>query len=65
MLSENIKFIRKQLGMSQQEFAKILGRAQSVICHWEAGTKTPSYQSLLLLDKLAKQNKIKINLLTE
>ena len=36
-----IRNIRKQLGMTQAEFAKMLGRSRATVFHWERGTYAP------------------------
>ncbi len=62
-LGENIKSIRTKLKMSQREFAKEIGCAQSLISSYELGTKKPSYNLLVALDSLAKKYKVKVRLL--
>lgn len=63
MLGEKIKLIRKTIRMSQREFAKELGCAQSLISSYEANLKKPSYDLLVALDAIAKKYKVKVKLL--
>ena len=44
----NIKILRKELGLTQVEFAKLLGTTQMTISTWENG-KCPDY-----INKLAE-----------
>lgn len=41
VLSENIKFYRKQNGLTQKELAKILGVAPTAVSAWELGRNKP------------------------
>jgi putative transcriptional regulator len=38
----NIKEIRKQLGMTSQEFATVVGVSISTVSRWETGRSKPS-----------------------
>jgi repressor LexA len=40
-ISENIKSLRAQHGMSQDEFGKIAGLTGKAVSTWENGTKEP------------------------
>ncbi len=51
MIARNIRALRCQRGMSQQELAERSKVSNSYICQCESGKKTPSVK---LLDKLAK-----------
>lgn len=62
-LGESIKYIRKQAGMSQREFAKVIGCSQTLISSIELGIKNPSYDVLKIFSDFAKSHKIKISLL--
>lgn len=42
---------RKRISLSQQEFSKKIGKAQSVICAWEKGQTSPDAE---LLPAIAK-----------
>lgn len=63
MLGEKIRLIRKTIRMSQREFAQEVGCAQSLISSYEANTKKPSYDLLVILDSIAKKYKVKVKLL--
>ncbi|MBE5040135.1 helix-turn-helix transcriptional regulator [Oscillospiraceae bacterium DSM 107454] len=52
MLSEKIKTIREQLGMTQAELARKLGLTRSSINGWEMGLSVPSTQYIVELAKL-------------
>lgn len=43
-IAENIKRLREEKGLSQFEFAKIVGVSQPMIAQIERGTKNPSFQ---------------------
>lgn len=43
---------RKALGMSQLEFSKRLGKAQSVVCAWEKGQTSPDADMLPAIAKV-------------
>lgn len=49
MFSERIRFIRKNLSLSQQEFGKQLGVSRDVICNLEYGRVEPKEPFLTLL----------------
>ena len=50
-LAKNIKYYRKQLGMTQTELAKKLNGKKSLVCNYEKGYSTPD---ILTVCKLAK-----------
>ena len=41
MNSEQIRKIRKRLGLSQREFAKLIGAGLRTVAGWEIGESTP------------------------
>lgn len=41
-LSERIKSIRKNAGLTQQEFGLLFGVAKNTVCQYETGRSTPS-----------------------
>ena len=51
-ISENLKQLRLQKGISQRELADKLNVDRSTITHWENGDRTPSYSDLSTLAKL-------------
>lgn len=40
-MNHRIKFLRKQLGLNQSEFAAKIGVSQTAVAAWEAGTRNP------------------------
>lgn len=50
-LAENIKYYRKQMGMTQSQLAKKLNGKKSLVCNYEKGYSTPD---ILTVCKLAK-----------
>ena len=46
MFSENLKRYRKKRGLSQKDFAKMVGTSQSAICLYEVGTRTPNMKTI-------------------
>lgn len=50
-ISENIRFYRKQLGLTQEELANMLLGKKSLISNYENGYSTPD---IITLCKLAK-----------
>ena len=50
----NVKAIRKQVGMTQTEFAASCGISLSTLRHWERGDRTPRGPALVLLRVVAK-----------
>ena len=67
MTPERIRFLRKRLGLSQARLGELLNVHQTLISHWENGTRTPDtyqteqlkhlYQSARRLDE-KKQKKL-------
>jgi DNA-binding transcriptional regulator YiaG len=42
MKGQDIKTLRKKLGLSQRKFAKQLGVSHTILRFWESGKKSPS-----------------------
>lgn len=61
-IGETIKEVRLKAGMTQVEFAKILGSSQAAISECENGTKTPSLKFSQKIVKFAKSKKMKLTL---
>ena len=40
--------IRRKLGVTQKEFARLMNMSPRSICEWEAGTRTPKSSHYLL-----------------
>lgn len=51
-LSTNINFLRKQSGMTQEQFANFLDTDYSIIGKWENGTRSPVLEDILKLSKI-------------
>ena len=45
--SINIKFLREQKGLNQDDFAEIFDSKRSAVGHWEAGNSSPNLEKLL------------------
>ena len=48
---ENLKNVRKQRGVTQEELAEILGVSRQAISKWESDSGYPETEKLLLLSK--------------
>lgn len=48
---ENLKNIRKQRGVTQEELAEILGVSRQAISKWESDSGYPETQKLLVISK--------------
>jgi putative transcriptional regulator len=61
-LPEQIKKVRRQLGLSQEELAQALGVSFATVNRWENGKTTPSKLAQMSLEnfctKMAKQGKL-------
>jgi DNA-binding transcriptional regulator YiaG len=55
MTPEKIKGLRTSRGLSQYEFAKLLGVSRMRITHWECGENSPNQDGLAKLTKLANE----------
>lgn len=51
-LAENIKFYRKQAGLTQSELAAKLNGKKSLICNYENGYSTPDVYTLCKLAEI-------------
>ena len=52
--SENVKELRKRLGMTQKQFAEAIGVHVVTIIRWEKGSFAPSGLALEKINQLAK-----------
>ena len=50
----DVKNIRANIGMSQNEFANAFGISVSTLRHWERGDRKPRGSALVLLNVVAK-----------
>jgi DNA-binding transcriptional regulator YiaG len=55
LIKEEIIFIRKQLGLSQERFGQKLGVSRATIVNWEKGDRKPSP---LALEKLIAEKNL-------
>jgi len=51
-IAENIKFYRKQLGMTQDELAQKLNGKKSLVSNYETGYSTPDIYTLCVLAEI-------------
>lgn len=51
----DVKRVRAQVGMSQNEFASAFGISVSTLRHWERGDRKPQGPALVLLNVVAKE----------
>ncbi|MCP4429324.1 MAG: helix-turn-helix domain-containing protein [Chloroflexi bacterium] len=51
----DVKAIRKKVGMSQSEFASAFGISLGTLRHWERGDRKPRGPALTLLNLIAKE----------
>jgi DNA-binding transcriptional regulator YiaG len=54
---EEIKKLRKKLGITQQELSNKLAVAKNTVACWEIGVRNPSAQSQILMDILLNNYK--------
>jgi len=47
--ADQIKALRKSLGMSQARFAEVLETTQQNVCRWENGDVTPRIENALMI----------------
>ena len=58
--SEQIKYVRLKLHMSQTEFGQLLGVSFTTINRWENGKTTPNYRALRTFEQLCKDKNISL-----
>lgn len=51
----DVKNLRAKIGMSQHEFASLLGVSLTTLRHWERGDRSPHGPALVLLNVVAKE----------
>ena len=49
--AENIRAVRKQKGISQEELAELSGVSRQAVSKWEQGTGFPEVEKILFLSK--------------
>lgn len=55
MDKEEIKRVRRWLGLTQQQVAEKFGVHHTLICHWESGHRKPTADDLKELQVMRKQ----------
>lgn len=55
LTSIDVKEIRKNVGMTQMEFATAFGISLSTLRHWERGDRKPSGPALVLLNIVSRE----------
>lgn len=53
MLGDVIKEIREKMGITQKEFAAMLGVGQTALSNWERGKREPDLETLNLISRIA------------
>ncbi|MFC2145803.1 NadS family protein [Acidobacteriota bacterium] len=59
----DVKMVRKNLGMTQKDFALSLGISLATLRHWERGDRKPHGPALILLNLVEKDPKTVFKLL--
>ncbi|MBC8550064.1 MAG: helix-turn-helix domain-containing protein [Candidatus Brocadiales bacterium] len=59
----DVKKIRTDIGMTQTEFASSFGISLGTLRHWERGDRKPHGPALVLLNVVAKEPKVVLNVL--
>jgi transcriptional regulator with XRE-family HTH domain len=54
--AQRVVSLRKELGLSQAQFAEALAVTQGVVSRWESGAKQPSAERYLQMGNLADEN---------
>ena len=60
MTVDEVKKIRRSVGMNQSEFAEIIGVSRTTISYWENGLKEPYPSNIKKIIEFCKENKIRI-----
>jgi DNA-binding transcriptional regulator YiaG len=56
---KRVKTLRKQLGMTQQQLADVLGVNRVSVAHWETGLRRPSRMAQNFMERLRKESNAK------
>ena len=54
--AQRVVSLRKELGLSQVQFAELLVVTQGAVSRWESGVKQPSAEHFLQMGNLADEN---------
>lgn len=60
--STDIKKIRQDSLLSQQDFAEALGVSFSTVNRWETGKSKPNYKTMKAIDNFCKEHDIDFNI---
>jgi len=58
---DQIKRIRKALGMNSTEFASLLGVTQNTVARWEIGDRHPRWEMMEKINNLAIKHRIELD----
>jgi putative transcriptional regulator len=61
----DVKTIRSQVGMTQEEFSVAFGISLGTLRHWERGDRTPQGPALILLNLVKKEPKTILRVLSQ
>jgi transcriptional regulator with XRE-family HTH domain len=61
-MSNGVKNIRLTLGMSQEAFARAIGKTQPAVANYEGGYRTPEPETAYVIIDLAKNAGLNISL---
>lgn len=50
--AENVKMLRKQAGMSQEQLAEKLGVSRQAVTKWETGAGIPDIENIMAISAL-------------
>lgn len=64
-IGDLVKAVRKEIGVSQKEFANKLHVSFSTVNRWENGHVTPNQLAIAALIELCEREKISVRLLQE
>lgn len=63
--SEDIKRLRRQALLTQEEFAKTLGVSYTTINRWETGKSKPNLKAMKMIDTYCKDKSIDFDIVKE
>ena len=61
----DVKQVRKNVGMTQSQFAAAFGIGLGTLRHWERGDREPKGAALVLLNMLAKEPETVLRILNQ
>ena len=54
--ADKVKYVRKQLNLSQEKLASLLGVSFATVNRWETGHSMPTYKTQQSFNALCKEN---------